>query len=299
MKKVIVLMSTYNGEKYVSEQIDSILSQTYSNIEILVRDDGSKDKTVEILKKYEKENKIQLIQGENVGFIKSFFSLIKEAGEADYYAFSDQDDVWFENKIEKAVSLLEKEEKNIPILYFAAYDFYNANMEFTGHGGIYKKGPSFRNSLVDCITLGINCVMNKKAVEMMKQDIPQNSCGHDWWTYMLCSGLGKVIYDTTPVLKYRRHDNNVSAGGMNFIKFQIWRIKKFFVNGYFKNVKEQLKEYETLYGNKLSKENQKLLKLFTNTSFGNWFKKVFYPKMFRQKLTDEILLRIIFVIGKL
>ena len=60
-----------------------------------------------------------------------------------------------------------------------------------------------------------------------------------------------------------------------------------------------MKEYETLYGNKLSKENQKLLKLFTNTSFGNWFKKVFYPKMFRQKLTDEILLRIIFVIGKL
>lgn len=300
MEKVIVLMSTYNGEKFVREQIDSILAQTYKNIEILVRDDGSQDKTVEILKQYEKEHKIHLIEGENVGFIKSFFTLIQEAEEADYYAYSDQDDIWFPNKIERAISFIKQENRQIPILYFANYDYYNTNMEFTGHGAVHKKGPSFRNALVDCITLGINSVMNQTTIKILKEHIPTKSCGHDWWTYMVCAGLGKVIYDKEVVLKYRRHDNNVSAGGMSFIRFQLWRIKKFFVNGYFKNVKEQLREYETYYIQDLSQENKKLLQLFTGKfSLIKWFKKVFYPKMFRQKWIDEVFLRIIFIIGKL
>lgn len=300
MEKVIILMSTYNGEKFIKEQIDSILAQTYKNIEILVRDDGSTDRTVEILKQYETEHKIHFIAGENVGFIKSFFTLLQEVGEADYYAYSDQDDVWFPNKIERAISFIKQENEQLPVLYFANYDYYNTNMEFTGHGAVHKKGPSFQNALVDCITLGINSVMNQKAVKIIKEHIPTKSCGHDWWTYMICAGLGKVIYDTEVVLKYRRHDNNVSAGGMSFIRFQLWRIKKFFVNGYFKNVKEQLQEYETYYAKDLSPENRKLLQLFTGKfSLAKWFKKVLYPKMFRQKWTDEILLRIIFIIGKL
>ena len=85
-KKVAVIMSTYNGEKFVSEQLDSILNQTYSNIEIVVRDDGSKDNTVNIIKEYQKKyNNIKLYEGENIGFIKSFFELLKLT-ESDYYA---------------------------------------------------------------------------------------------------------------------------------------------------------------------------------------------------------------------
>ena len=98
-KKVAVLLSTYNGEKYVGAQIHSILTQNYKNIEIVVRDDGSKDKTVEIIKEYmQKYSNIVLHQGENLGFIKSFFELLKYE-DADYYAFADQDDIWLPNKI--------------------------------------------------------------------------------------------------------------------------------------------------------------------------------------------------------
>ena len=94
-KKVNVLLSAYNGEKYIREQIESILEQSYKNIEIYVRDDGSKDGTLTILKEYEERGLIHLEAGKNVGFVKSFEWLIANGGEADYYAFSDQDDFWF------------------------------------------------------------------------------------------------------------------------------------------------------------------------------------------------------------
>lgn len=300
-KKVAVIVSTYNGEKYIKNQLDSILKQTYANIEIYVRDDGSKDGTVAVLKEYEKQGKIKLYPRENVGFIKSFFECLSFCQEADYYAFCDQDDEWFEEKIERAVKQLDKKEQTKPLLYFADYDFYDDNMQFVGHSKSHKFGPSFRNAIVDCITLGINTVINKKARDIMVDSGIQKSCGHDWTAYMICSGLGEVIYDKVPTLKYRRTGKNVSPGGKGFIALQIWRIKKFFVNDYFAKVKEELMEFQALFGKQLQEEDRNLLALFTNQkySFTKVMRKVFYPKMFRQKLTDEIMLRGIFLIGKL
>ena len=103
-KEVVILISTYNGEKYLAEQLDSLLNQTYQNIKIFIRDDGSKDKTIDIIKEYQKKSeKIFLTEGKNIGFINSFFELLKLSNNADYYAYCDQDDVWMEDKIERAV----------------------------------------------------------------------------------------------------------------------------------------------------------------------------------------------------
>lgn len=301
MCKVIVIMSTYNGEKYVKQQLDSLLEQTYQNIEIYVRDDGSSDDTIEILKEYEKNNKIHLELGENCGFIKSFFMLIKNAPESDYYAFCDQDDIWKKDKIELAVAKLKKTDQAKPALYFSDYDYYDQEMNYVGRCKSHKKGPSFRNALVDCISLGISSVINKTACDIMKQHVPLHCCGHDWWAYMLCAGMGTVIYDKTCTVNYRRHAKNVSPGGMGFIQFQIWRIKKFIVNDYFSNVREQLGEYQRLYGEYLSQEDQKVLSLFTDgcNSSKVIIKKLFFPHFFRQKLSDEIMLRVIFLLRKL
>lgn len=299
--KVNVLLSTYNGEKYIKEQLDSILNQTYGNIKIYVRDDGSKDKTVEILKQYEKKQLITFIEGENVGFIKSFFQLVKACDEADFVAYCDQDDVWFENKIEMAIEKLQEKDQSKPLLYFSDYDYYDSCMNFQEHCKSKKRLPSFRNSLVDCISLGFNSVYNKKALLLLKRNIPKYSCGHDWWTYMVCAAMGEVIYDKRYTTKYRRHEKNVSAGGLNFIQFQIWRIKKFFVNDYFKNVRKQLREFEHIYGSELSDDNKMVLKLFTQKKY-NFFvalKKFLYPKPFRDGLFDEIAVRLICLIGKL
>ena len=111
--KVVILLSTYNGEKYLKEQLDSLLNQTYKNIDIYIRDDGSKDETVNIIKKYQNEyDNIHLEEGKNLGFIKSFFELLKNGDEnVDIYSYCDQDDIWEEDKIERAVKFINKEEK--------------------------------------------------------------------------------------------------------------------------------------------------------------------------------------------
>ena len=105
-------MSTYNGEKYLREQIDSILNQDYPEISLLIRDDGSTDGTVDILKEYaQKYRDIDYYVGENLGVQNSFFDLMKRADKrAYYYAFADQDDVWLPGKIKRAIELLEREE---------------------------------------------------------------------------------------------------------------------------------------------------------------------------------------------
>lgn len=298
---VKVLLSSYNGEKYIGQQIDSILAQTYSNIEIYVRDDGSQDATLEVLKPYAERGQIYLEPGENVGFVKSFFALIAHAGAADYYAFCDQDDVWFENKIQMAVDMLEQEDASKPLLYFSNYDLYDGELNFMCHRDVKTPKISFRNSLVDCVSLGFNSVFNKKAYDITMEHIPEKTNGHDWWMYMLCVGLGKVVYDPRPTVKYRRHNANVSNAGDSFIKTQIWRFKKFFLNGYFKKIHEQIKEFDLLHGRKLSAEDQKVLALFTKDGFHpiNTLKKVFYPKYYRQKLIDEIFIRAVLLIGRL
>ena len=171
--KVAILLSTYNGEKYLREQIDSILNQTYTNFELIVRDDGSKDKTVEIIKEYiEKSDKeITLIEGKNLGFIKSFFDLLKR-GDADYYAYADQDDIWLPNKIELAVKSLDALDQSKPNMAFSNVDYYDTEMNFIGNGDSKNKKPSFLNSLYECINQGMTMVINKTAREYIINNIP-------------------------------------------------------------------------------------------------------------------------------
>lgn len=298
-KKVAIVMSTYNGEKYIKQQLDSLLNQTYKNIHIFIRDDGSKDNTLSILEKYENDN-ITLIKGENCGFVKSFFDLLKQVDRYDYYAFCDQDDVWMENKIERTVNMLSKLDETKPNLYFSNSDYYDIDLNFVANGEI-NKIYNFRNSLVECVSQGMTMCINKVARDMLVENIPKNCISHDCWIYMLCAGLGNMVYDKESLVKYRRHTTSVTAEGKNFVQFQIWRIKKFILNDSLKLIRKQLIEFGNIYIDKLDKENQKLMKLFMNEKYNflNSIKKAFYPKKFRKKTIDEILLRIIFIIGML
>ena len=299
-KKVAILMSTYNGEKYLKEQIDSLISQTYENIEIYIRDDGSKDNTVKIVKEYkEKYKNITLIEGKNLGFINSFFELLKICNDADYYAYCDQDDVWMEDKIQRAVEFLEKTNKNKPALYFSNSDYYDGDMNYLATAE-KNKVYNFRNSLVECVTQGMTMVVNNCTRKLIIQNKPENCLYHDWWTYMICSGFGEIIYDDKSLVKYRRHNKSVTVEGKNPFQLLVFRIKKFIVGDSLKKIKEQWKEYEKFYYNELDEENKKLLKLFTHKyNFLIALRKTFYPKRFRRKIIDEISVRILFLIGKL
>lgn len=299
--KVIICMSTYNGEKYVKEQLESLLNQTYKNIEIYVRDDGSKDNTINILEDYQKQNKIHFIKGKNVGVVGSFYECLKEAyGKAEYFAYCDQDDKWHTNKIEKAVTKLSEKNKEIPLLYFSEFNYCDENLNFVNKSNLNKKGTSFENSIVECISFGIVEVFNKKLAEKILKSGTDNICFHDWWAYMIAAGLGEVVYDNEAMVEYRRTGSNVSPSGKAGITLQLYRIKKFIFGKYFKNIREQINKYKNQFYAELKDNNKKIIDLFSlKYNFIKSIKKLFYPKMFRQNVIDEIMCRILFIFGRL
>ena len=300
MKKVAVVMSTYNGEKYVREQLDSILNQTYKNIEIIVRDDGSKDNTVHIIKEYqEKYSNIKLVIGKNLGFIKSFFELLKIT-ESDYYAYADQDDIWIENKIELAVNLLDELDNSKPNMAFGNSDYYDENMNLIGEGEKNRKF-SFNRALFECIGQGMTMTINKKTRDYIVNNPPNNCFFHDWWTYLICMGLGNVAYSNVTTVKYRRFKKNATSEGQGYIRLLMWRIKNLLLNNGIKDVKRQMINYKEIYYDDLKEEDKKVLELFSNEKY-NFFislKKAFYPKRLRRRLVDDFMLRVIFILGAL
>lgn len=300
-QRVCVLISSYNGEKYIEAQIESVISQTYKNIDIFVRDDGSKDNTLRILKKFENMSNVKIYEGKNVGFINSFLDLLRMAPDYDYYSFCDQDDVWLENKIELAVKMLNQGDSIKPSLYFSSYEICDENLNPTGKSRMFSKQFTFQNAIVDCAPMGFVSVINKHARDLICDKKVEHCCGHDWYSYILCTSLGNVYFDKTVTAKYRRHGNNVSSGGASFIKFQIWRLKKFFFNDYFSNLKNQLVEFEGDFGSILPVEQRKLLLKFTRRKYSilNAFSKALSLNYYRHSITDEIFVRVLFLIGKL
>ncbi len=300
-KKVAILMSTYNGEKYLKEQIDSLVNQTYKNLCIIIRDDGSNDNTINIIKEYQKNNANIIFKADkNIGFMNSFFELLKECNDAEYYAYCDQDDIWMEDKIERAVAFLDKADKDKPVLYFSNSDYYDEHMNYITSAPKVKM-YNFRNALVECVTQGMTMVINNTTRKMMIDNKPTKCLFHDWWTYMLCSGLGEIIYDEKSLVKYRRHNKSVTSEGKSKIDLLLYRINEFIIGNSLKKIKDQIIQYDEFYYDKLNDENKKTIRLFTNrkNTIINTLKKVFYYKRFRKKLTDEIALRLLFLFGVL
>ncbi len=158
--KVQILMSTYNGEEFIREQLDSILGQSYPDVDILIRDDGSTDDTFVILKEYEElHQNIHAYQGANLGVNRSFFELLSESNpKASYIGFCDQDDCWLPEKIEAAVRQLERMEG--PALYCGAKTLVNENLEPLGSQQNPHVTPGFGNAVIESICSGCTLVVN-------------------------------------------------------------------------------------------------------------------------------------------
>lgn len=208
---VIVLMSTYNGEKYLREQIESLLSQTVP-VDILVRDDGSSDSTVKILEEYASKKQLNWYCGKNLGPGRSFFDLVQKAPLADYYAFADQDDIWCADKTEAAINKLEILPCDIPNLYFGAFSPVRMDLSpiIKNEKMLqFRPKPSFGNALVENIAPGCTYVFNRKALEIFRLYKMEYITIHDWDLYRIVMALdGNVIYDIIPHIMYRQHGNN-------------------------------------------------------------------------------------------
>ena len=201
---VSVALCTYNGERYISSQLDTIINQTYPNIEIIVVDDRSTDQTISILKSYQEAGKIKLYQNEtNLGFIKNFEKAISLCN-GEYIALSDQDDLWDLNKIE----ILVKSIKN-HVLIYSDSEFANSEGESMGkvksqyHN--FAKGDSMA-FILDYCTPG-HAILFKKELINYLFPFPENMF-HDWWITFAAINLGEITYIKDCLVKYRQHETS-------------------------------------------------------------------------------------------
>uniref|UniRef100_UPI00405768CF glycosyltransferase family 2 protein n=1 Tax=Acetatifactor sp. TaxID=1872090 RepID=UPI00405768CF len=224
MKKVLVLLSTYNGEKYIKEQIESLLAQKGVDVHVLIRDDGSADLTVEIIESF-KDNRITLYTGENLKPAKSFLQLVKDSGEADFYAFCDQDDVWNEDKLINAVRMMEKYEKNEPILYMSTYDVVDADLKLLFVRDMRFDIPfKLETTIMHRCPSGCTMVFNNELKKLLVKSSPDNLRMHDFWTLMVAEAFhATIVTDERSQLKYRQHENNCVGYGTSLKeKVQRW-----------------------------------------------------------------------------
>ena len=233
-KKIIILLSTYNGQNYLPEQIESIVKQDirYNDdyaIEILARDDGSSDDTVRLLEKYADVINIAVISGKNIGPARSFWALLQNAPDADYYAFCDQDDVWFEDKLSRAIEELEKHDSTIPQLYCSDVIWVNKKLKPLDVQPSGKKYTDFPHSLLYSLSPGCTFVFNQSAAEMArKYDMDKEYVTiHDWLLHKIVAMTGEVHYDPEPSMYYRQHGGNVIGAKNEGIRGIPERAKRF------------------------------------------------------------------------
>lgn len=211
-----ILLATYNGEKYIKEQIDSILNQTYKNIKLIISDDCSKDRTPEILKEYSQKDKriILHIQEKNLGVVKNIEFLLEQV-ENKYYMLSDQDDVWLPEKVEKSLeTLLQKDadlvfgdlevvDQNLKTMYPSFGDFMLLNKKINKYIDSNKL-----NYIYNCVT-GCTVLAKKETIQKILP-LPKKSkyLIHDYWIGLMTSIYGKIAYMPEKYIKYRQHGNN-------------------------------------------------------------------------------------------
>ena len=314
MKKIIVITSTYNGEQYLIPLLDSIFAQTYPELELVVRDDGSTDNTVQILRKYQENAPTgksitlmndQIGDWENKGAHQSYHILIQNLGKADYYIPCDQDDIWDPRKVERVVAFMSKYPDDIPVLY--THNYYvcdkNLNIEYTlPNRKSYSPEEILSVSLAKVIMTGTwaGVGMAQAFNHTLKQLTYhsgnfESSIALDCWVAWVVAGLGgALIYDKEPLAYYRRHDGTFSSGDANGLaRYLDW---KKHMKRHCANITNGIRDYHKLYGNAVSKENKKFLTLFDSRQ---QLKKLFYPHRLRDSLLDEVAFRILILIGKI
>lgn len=233
--RLAVLMATYNGEKYLKEQIDSILQQkTDVSFDLIVRDDGSTDATVQILEEYSQKGLLTYHAGENLGAARSFLHLLRSNLGYDYYAYADQDDVWNPDKLARGLQAIAEEDG--PAIYCSNTALVDDQLQSLGRN-THRALPTYNLVSVLCLAScaqGCTSVFNKALAQVIQEhDIPDTFIMHDSLITCLCALIdGKIVYDHTPSMQYRMHGANVF--GMVTAKQSFTRV-----------IKSRLKEIST------------------------------------------------------
>ena len=214
--KAAVLMAVFEGARFLSEQLSSIRDQSHGSFELWVSRDCDREDVGAVLEEYAQEfgpNRCFVLEGPKKGCAANFLSLVfNREIQADYFAYSDQDDIWERGKLSHAISALEGVPEAVPALYGSRSRLIDENGRDLGLSPLHGRPPSFRNALVQNIASGHTMVMNRTARELLRASGVTDVLLHDWWTYLIVTGAGgHVLYDLQPSVRYRQHPQNLTG----------------------------------------------------------------------------------------
>lgn len=250
-------MSTYNGERFLREQVDSILAQKGVEVALTVRDDGSRDATQTLLQGYGPQ--LSWRQGQNLGPARSFLDLLSQSEEADLYAFSDQDDFWLDDKLAVAAQRLAAFQ-DVPALYFSRTQLTDAQLQPTT---VVETNPllTFGESLVYEFVPGCTMVFNRKLRDIVNRYQPDYLPMHDVWIYSVALAVGaRVVFDKTPHILYRQHGNNTI--GQGYSQWHEWKRRWRRLSSNEQSRYRRACELRRGFSEMLSAENRQLLDRF-------------------------------------
>lgn len=300
VKRFQILLSTYNGEQYIKEQLDSFTRlDNFDEVKVLIRDDGSSDGTRKILEAYSKEFAFEVIYGENVGLNRSLYILLQHADRScEYFAFSDQDDVWLPDKLARAKEHFSQFDPEIPTLYSACSYLTDSELNITGHTLIPKR-ISFYNAMVQNVCVGHTQVFNRKQLDFIADKYSDDIMIVDYWNYLFASACGTVIYDKKPTTLYRQHGNNVIGYSNSFFgtlrtRFLRVKTKKSYENS------KQLATFISLVGDSIPEKYKKeAIKFFKRQK--NFLTRLLYcfsAKAYRQTFAETLIFKTMYLFGR-
>ena len=301
-EQVRILLTTHNGLGFLREQLQSIDAQTWPEIRVTVRDDGSTDETNELLEKWALgKPHVRLLRGSRLGVTKNFLTLLAHAdGDSDYFAFSDQDDVWLPDKMERAVLCLRGCDQDRPAMYCARLEYVDENLNHLGYTNVPKR-VGFANAVVENVATGCTMVLNRSARELVCEKLPEKALIHDWWCYLVVSAFGRVIYDERTSIRYRQHANNVTGGTPSPLELFGRRFRRFLSHEKGRPlVSDQAAEFKRCFGDRLSVHDRETLERFLCVR-GGLKERIFYNAamdVWRQSWVDTMILRAMILVGR-
>lgn len=294
--RVAVVLGYFDGQEYVCDQLRSILDQSHSAVHIYLCDDKS-----EVCFSFDglrldpaKVSQISIcLRPRNVGFTTNFLNALASIpDDFEYFAFSDQDDIWHQDKLERALAALAKAPTQKPALYCARTEISDATCEHTlGYSPRFNKTPSFANALVQNIGGGNTMVFNRAARELIiKTTVCANVVSHDWWSYQIVSGAGGcIIYDPEPCLKYRNHGGNLAGENITW-RARFVRIRGL-LQGRFRTWNDINLKSLSEHSHLLTANNREILSNFIEARQSSLIKRLFLFKrsgIYRQTLFGNL-----------
>jgi len=304
-KSVAILLCTYNSSAFLEEQLDSISEQTHTVWSVWVSDDGSQDSTTKVTESFRVKwgaGKLSVLAGPQKGFALNFLSLVNNASiQSDYYAYSDHDDVWHSNKLEKAIKWLESVPEDTPALYCGSTCLVNDSLQEIGFSPLFSRPASFHNAIVQNIGGGNTMVFNDAARGLLqKVDISHGIVSHDWLTYQVVSACGgDVFYDSSPTVNYRQHSENI-VGANNHWRARINRIRGL-IDGTFRAWNTSNIVAIKSLGSTLDEESQLVIEhvyLLRSSGFLIRIKELMKLKLYRQTWLGNIGLVVAIIIRR-